>query len=285
MTIDPRGRAKARTWLLSLAVALGAAAPAANAAPPIGPLRVCADPNNLPFSNQRLEGFENKIAELIAAELDTTLLYSWMPQRRGFVRRTLNARECDLIMGVPAGYEPVLSTKPYYRSTYVFAYAKGKGLDLRSFDDPVLRHLRIGLQALVDDGYNPPPGHALARRGIVDNIVGFMMWDVDSVADPPGRIIDAVAKGDIDVAIVWGPLGGYYAGRQPVSLEVVPVSPAIDEPSVPFVYDISMGVRRGDDALKERLEGIVDRRRGDIEKILVSYGVPLIAGVPPGPRQ
>jgi quinoprotein dehydrogenase-associated probable ABC transporter substrate-binding protein len=263
--------------LTCLTAALGIVQAAASAAPPTSPLRVCADPNNLPFSNQRLEGFENKIAELVAAELGATLQYAWMPQRRGFVRRTLNARECDLIIGVPAGYEPVLSTKPYYRSSYVFAYAKGKGLDLRSFDDPALRHLKIGLQALVDDGYNPPPGYALARRGIVDNIVGFMMWDADSVENPPGKIIDAVANGGIDVAIVWGPLAGYFAKQQNVQIEVVPVSPAIDERSVPFVYAISMGVRRGDDALKSRLEDIVERRHGDIDKILEEYGIPLIA--------
>jgi mxaJ protein len=275
---------KAGMWQSALAVAFAAVPAIVAAAVPNGTLRVCADPNNLPYSNQRLEGFENKIAALVAAEFDATLQYSWMPQRRGFIRRTLNARECDLVMGVPAGYEPVLSTRPYYRSSYVFAYAKDKGTDVHSFDDPVLRRLRIGLQALVDDGYNPPPGHALARRGIVQSITGFMMWDVDSAEDPPGKIIDAIATGEIDVAIVWGPLAGYFARRQPIPIEVVPVSPAIDELSVPFVYDISMGVRRGDIALKERLEGILDRRRGDIESILASYGIPMIADAPPAPR-
>ena len=237
-------------WLLPLAAALGTVAAGAATAP----LRVCADPNNLPFSNQRLEGFENKIAELVAAELNTPLQYTWMPQRRGFVRRTLNAHECDLVVGVPSGYEPLLSTKPYYRSTYVFTYVKGRDIQLHSFDDPELRRLRIGLQALVDDGYNPPPAYALARRGIVENVVGFMMWDVDSVTDPPGRIIDALAADDIDVAIVWGPLAGYYAKRQKVAMAVIPVAPFIDARGVPFVYDISMGVRREDIALKERLD-------------------------------
>lgn len=275
---------KALIRLLGLAAVFGVATATVAAPAPGGVLRVCADPNNLPFSNQRLEGFENKLAELVAGELDTTLQYTWMPQRRGFIRRTLNARECDLVMGVPSGYELLLTTKPYYRSTYVFAYPRSKGLELHSFDDPVLRQLKIGLQALVEDRSNPPPAHALARRGIVDNVVGFTMWDVDAVEDPPGKIIAAVATGEIDVAIVWGPLAGYFAKRQPTALEVVPVSPQFDEPSVPFVYDISMGVRRSDAALKAQLEEIVDRRRGDIEKILESYGVPLLADTTPAHR-
>jgi len=257
------------------AAAVIAAAPAA--ADPDGSLRVCADPNNLPFSNQRLEGFENKLAELVATEFGVTPQYTWMPQRRGFIRRTLNARTCDVVMGVPSGYEPVLTTRPYYRSTYVFAYAKARGLELRSFDDPELRQLRIGLQALVDEGSNPPPAHALARRGIVQNVVGFMMWDVDTVENPPGRIISAITSGDIDVAIVWGPFAGYFAKRQPIELDVVPVTPLADTPALPFVYDISMGVRRSDSALKDRLDDIIASRHDAIERILTSYGVPLVA--------
>lgn len=237
-------------------------------------LRVCADPNNLPFSNQRLEGFENKVAQLIAEELNASVTYSWLPQRRGFIRRTLKANECDVVMGVPSEYEMVLATRPYYRSTYVFVYAKSRNLQLRSFDDAALRGLKVGVHAFTDDGANTPPAHALARRGIVGNIVGFTMWDDDSVKNPSGKIIDAVAAGTIDVAIVWGPFGGYFAKQQPIELEVVPVWPATDPP-FPFVYDISMGVRRGDDVLKKELEGIVDRRRNEIEKILREYGVPL----------
>jgi quinoprotein dehydrogenase-associated probable ABC transporter substrate-binding protein len=262
--------------------AMIAAAPAA--ADPDGTLRVCADPNNLPFSNQRLEGFENRLAELVAAEFDVTPQYTWMPQRRGFIRRPLNARTCDVVMGVPSGYEPVLTTKHYYRSTYVFAYAKATGLELRSFDDPELRQLRIGLHALVDEGSNPPPAHALARRGLVQNIVGFMMWDVDQVENPPGRIISAVADGDIDVAIVWGPFAGYFAQRQPIELAVVPVTPPADTPALPFAYDISIGVRRSDAALRDRRDEIIARRHDDIERILTSYGVPLIADQKPAIR-
>jgi quinoprotein dehydrogenase-associated probable ABC transporter substrate-binding protein len=263
-------------WLPAVALVIAAATRAGGASAQNPPLRVCADPNNLPFSNDRLEGFENEIASVVAKDLNTAVQYTWKPQRRGFVRRTLKAHECDLVVSVPSEYDLLLPTKPYYRSTYVFVYAKNRGLDLRSFDDPVLRRLKIGLHESSDDGANQPPAHALARRGIVGNIVGFRMFDLDSVENPPGKIIDAVASGEIDVAIVWGPFGGYYARRQKTALEVVPVSPALDPPSLPFTFDISMGVRKGDDALKKQIEEILDRRRGDIRTILQRYGVPLV---------
>lgn len=239
-------------------------------------LRVCADPNNLPFSNRKLEGFENKLADLIAADLGASVKYTWLRQRRGFIRRGLKAKQCDLVTGIPTASEMVLATKPYYRSTYVFAYRKSAKLQLRSFDDPSLRQLRIGLHAIGEDGANPPPVHALARRGIVNNVVGFTMFDVESIENPQGRIINAVATGDIDVAIVWGPFAGYFAKGQKEQLEVVPVSPAIEPPGFPFVFEISMGVRPGDTALKAEFDEILDRRRRDVRRILDEYGVPQV---------
>lgn len=239
-------------------------------------LRVCADPNNLPFSNQKQEGFENKLADLIAAELRATVKYTWLRQRRGFIRRGLKADECDVVTGIPNVSDMVLATRPYYRSTYVFVYRKKDNLNLRSFDDPALHGLRIGLHAIGEDGANPPPAHALGRRGIVKNVVGFKMWDVDSVENPQGRIIDAVARGEIDVAIVWGPLGGYFARRHKGALEVVPVSPASEPNGTPFVFDIALGVRPDDSALKAELDEILDRRRRDVQRILDQYGVPRV---------
>jgi mxaJ protein len=270
-------RAKSTLAVLAAAIAIAAPWSGRDATAQPRELRVCADPNNLPFSNQHLEGFENRIAALIAKDIGATVVYRWMPQRRGFVRRTLKAGECDLVMDVPDGYEMVLATKPYYRSTYVFVYRRDRNLDLHSFDDPALRDLRIGLHLASEDGANQPPAHALARRGIVKQVVGFAMFDVDSVESPPGRIVDAVAAGDIDVAIVWGPFGGYFAQRQKVPLQVVAVSPSIEPTGVPFVFDMAIGVRRGQDAFKSELERILDRRRADIQKILEDYGVPLVA--------
>jgi quinoprotein dehydrogenase-associated probable ABC transporter substrate-binding protein len=239
-------------------------------------LRVCGDPDNLPFSNRRQQGFENKIAQLIAKELHATVRYTWMPQRRGFIRRTLKAGACDLVMGVPGNYDMVLATRPYYRSSYVFVYQKSRHLQLRSFDDPVLRDLRIGLHEAGEDGANQPPAHALARRGIVGNIVGYTMWDVDSVENPPGKVIDAVANGEVDAAVVWGPFGGYFALRQKVALDVIPVEADPGAPLLPFAYDIAMGVRPGEDAFKREIESVLDRRRLEIQHILQQFGVPLI---------
>jgi mxaJ protein len=244
-------------------------------------LRVCADPDNLPLSNQKLEGFENKVVDLIAEELHATVKYAWFRQRRGFVRRTLSANACDVLSGIPDGSERVLTTKPYYRSTYVFVYRKRENLQLRSFDDPRLRQLRIGLHAIGDDGANPPPVHALSRRGIINNVIGFTMWDVEGVENPQGRVIEAVANGDIDVAIVWGPLGGYFARRQKAELDVVPVSPSFEPPGIPFGYDISMGVRPGETAFKAELDVILDRRRQDVQKILDQYDIPTVRADPP----
>ncbi|HWS90254.1 MAG TPA: substrate-binding domain-containing protein [Pyrinomonadaceae bacterium] len=241
---------------------------------PAGVLRVCADPNNLPFSNERGEGFENKIAELLAADLDEKLEYTWWAQRRGFFRNTLRAGACDVVLGVPSSFELAATTAPYYRSTYVFVYRKGKGIQVHSFDDAVLRNVKVGVQLVGDDGANTPPAHALTARGVIDNVRGYTLYGDYKQPNPPARIVEAVAKGEVDVAVAWGPLAGYFARRQRVPLEVVPVSPQFDLPFLPFVYDISMGVRRGDEDLLRRLDEFLVRRRPEIERILDEYGVP-----------
>jgi len=238
--------------------------------------RVCADPENLPFSNRKLEGFENKIAGLLAKEFGTTPSYVWWGQRRGFIRNTMNASlkeaRCDVVIGVPSGYDLVQPTKPYYRSTYVFVYRKGKGLQIRTLDDPVLKKLKIGVHLLGDDYTNPPPVHELSKRGIVDNVIGFDTFY--SAQNPPNKIIDAVATGKIDLAIVWGPAAGYFAAREPVPLEVVPVPSG--KTDLPFAFDMALGVRKGDDAFKAQLEKILDQKQAAIEKILRDYSVPLL---------
>ena len=240
-------------------------------------LRVCADPNNLPFSNRQGEGFENRIAQLIARDTGADLAYTWWAQRRGFFRNTLAAGACDLVVGVPSRFERVLATRPYYRSSYVFVTRAG-GPDIRSFDDPALRTRRVGVQLIGDDYANTPPAHALARRGIVANVVGFDVYGDYAQDSPPSRIVAAVARGAVDVAVVWGPLAGYYARRQPVPLRLVPVSPPMDPPGLSFVFDISMGVRRGDTAMRDRLDQVLQRRRPEIDAILRQYGVPRVDG-------
>jgi mxaJ protein len=239
-------------------------------------LRVCADPNNLPFSNRKLEGFENRIAELLGRELNLPVEYTWWAQRRGFVRNTLRAGLCDVLIGVPSSYELALTTAPYYRSTYAFIYRKSSNLTIRSFDDAILRSVKIGVQMIGDDSVNSPPAHALSNRHIIENVRGYNVYGDYTQPDPPARIVEAVARGEIDVAVAWGPMAGYFAKRQRVPLEVVPVSPEIDLPYLPFVFDVSVGVRRGETAFKEQLEEVLRRKRLEIERILDEYGVPRV---------
>jgi mxaJ protein len=260
-----------------LAVALGALAVAAAvlvaAAPP---LRVCADPNNLPFSNRQEEGFENRIAALVASDLGRPLRYVWLPERRGYVRRTLGAGICDVLLGVPEDLETVLPTRPYYRSTYVFLSRADDARIVRSLDDSLLRRLRVGVHLIGDDYQNTPPAHALARRHIVDNVVGFPIYGNYAEPNPPSKLVDAVADRDVDLAIIWGPFAGYFGPRERVKLRLLPVAPASDGPSLPFTFALALGVGRTDSLLRDQLDAVLVRRHGEIERLLDRYGVPRV---------
>ena len=232
-------------------------------------LRVCADPDNLPFSNQQLQGFENHIAALVARELGTSISYTWQPQRRGFVRGTLNAERCDLIIGVPTGYDLVLWTKPYYRSTFVVVSRKERGLHIASLDDPGLKQLRIGVHQ------NSPADIMLGNQGMVHNVVGYSIW-YDGKERYAGEIVEDVAAGKIDVAIVWGPAVGYFVQQQSAVLAMEPIAvPRPDDGST--VYTISMGVREADEPFKAQVEEVISKKQGEIRQILEKYGVPLVA--------
>lgn len=258
--------------LLTVVVVVGDGPAAGSRAP----LRVCADPNNLPFSNRAGEGFENRIAERVARAMGVELRYTWWPQRRGFLRHTLAAGRCDVVMGISAGAEGVAPTRPYYRSSYVFATARGHRA-VRSFDDPALRRLRIGIALVGDDGVNPPPEHALSRRGIIDNVVGYSVFGDYARAAPALDPLRALARGEVDVAAVWGPLAGYFARREGTPLTLTPVSPARDA-GVPFVFEIAAGVRPGpaDAELRQRLNHALRVERAAIDQILRDYGIPRI---------
>jgi len=263
------------------ALCLGLLTWGATAAPlphgPAAPLRVCSDPNNLPFSNQRREGFENEIAGLLARELHATLEYAWAPMWRGFVRKTVGENRCDVIMGIPAGDDRLLTTRPYYTSTYVFLWRKDRNLKIRSFDDPELRRLRIGIHFIGDDYTNPPPAHALGRRHIVQNVVGYSIYGDYSQPNPPADLVRAVARREVDLAIVWGPFAGYFGPRSGVPMTIVPVEPAIDPPGLRFSFPIAIGVRRGAEGLRDRLDAALQRRQPEIRRILRRYGVPLVS--------
>lgn len=239
-------------------------------------LRVCADPNNLPFSNSAGEGFENKIVALIAADFGASVDYTWWAQRRGYVRNTLNAGNCDLWPGVAVGIKMLATSRPYYRSSYMFVSRSGSKLDIRSFDDPRLRKLTIGVQMVGNDAMNTPPTHALARRGIIGNVRGYTLYGDYSTPNPPASIIDAVEHGNVDIAIVWGPLAGYFAARQSPPLVLTAVEPPSDGPQWLMAYDIGMGMRRGDKAFMQEIDNELVRRSGDIQAILSRYHVPVM---------
>jgi mxaJ protein len=279
------GRARLAAWLLSAAVATVAAGVPGAALPASAPLGVCADPNNLPFSDRAGNGFENALARLLGQALGRDIEYTWHPQRRGFIRNTLNAGLCDVVLGVPADYELARPTKPYYRSTYVFVFRSDAGFDIDSFDAPALQSLRIGVHAVGDDYSSTPGAAALARRGLVDHIVGYSIYGDYSKPHPPSRLIEAVAHGDVDIAVAWGPLAGYFARMQPLPLELRPVSPQSDAAFIPFVFSISMAVRDADDALHAALEDFIDGHAAEIRRLLESYGVPLVGAVPPADEE
>jgi len=265
-------------WALILACSIAAPVLAAGQQVPtaVTTFRVCADPNNLPFSNRAEQGFENKIAALLGHELGLPVHYTWLPQGRGFVRKTLNAGHCDVIMGVPSDYGPLRTTKPYYRSTYALVYRADRQLHVASLDDTTLRRMKIGLQVIGDDYHNPPPAEALAARGIIDNVTGFPIFANYAQPNPEARILDTVAAREIDVAIVWGPLGGYFARRGPVSLVVVPLPSARDSSGTPLAFDIALGVRRADTLLVSILDRLLEKKRLTIQQILEDYGVPTV---------
>lgn len=240
-------------------------------------LRVCADPNNLPYSNQQLEGFENRIAALIGSELGRPVSYTWWPQRRGFLRNTLKAGKCDLVIGVPAGYDPVLTTESYYRSSYVFLYPKSADYDLSSLDDAALRKLRIGVHLIGDDYTNSPPAHVLGAKGIVQNVIGYSIFGDYGQPSPPRKLIDAVGAGEVDVAIAWGPIAGYFAQQQPEPMVLVPVPTDPAQSHLPFSYAIAMGVRRSDPEFHKQLDEILTLRASEIQVILREYGIPTLS--------
>ena len=238
-------------------------------------LRVCADPNNLPFTNQKGEGFENKIAELIAKDLKEPVEYTWFAQRRGFFRNTLREGRCDIVMGAPEKFERALSTEPYYYSSYVFVSRKDRGLNITSLDDPALKSLKIGVQMIGDEALNTPPAHALADRGIIQNVVGYSVYGEYTEPNPPARIIDAVVNKDVDIALVWGPLAGYFAAKQKVPLDIRPVEPD-SMGKLPLAFGISMAVRYGEDEFKEKLDSLLSKDRAQIEKIMDRYHIPRV---------
>lgn len=239
-------------------------------------LTACADPNNLPFSNKAGEGFENKLAQMIASELHAKLSYVWWAQRRGYVRNTLNERTCDFWPGVASNVEMLATTRPYYRSTYMFVSRESANLKGLTLDDPRLQKLRIGVALVGDDASNTPPAHALASRGIIANVTGYMLYGDYSKPNPPAEIVRAVERGDVDVALVWGPLAGYFAAQSPVPLRLEPVTPWMADMEWPMQFDVSVGVRKDDQKLLKQIDNVLAQRSSDIRALLEAYHLPSV---------
>jgi mxaJ protein len=230
-------------------------------------IRVCADPDNLPFSNRDMAGFENRIATILARDLNAQLIYVWQRMGRGFVREYIETQKCDLVVGVPEKLRGFSTTRPYYRSTFVFVTRRDAAIHPHSLDDPILRDLRIAVEAL-DEQYTPP-GEALAHRGLQPNLVGYY-----SIGSHGEDAVQAVAQKAVDVAVIWGPTAGYAAKKSGGLLQLTPIKPDEDAQLLPFSFDISIGVRKSNLVLKEQLDSILVRRRKEIEQLLTSYGLP-----------
>jgi quinoprotein dehydrogenase-associated probable ABC transporter substrate-binding protein len=231
--------------------------------------RACADPRDLPFSNEAGEGFENKIAELFARKLGKPVAYTFYPDATGFIRNTLNAHRCDVVLGIAQGDDTVQPTNPYYRTSYVAAYRKDGPLkDLAALNDPRLKMARIGIVA------GTPPATILAEYGLLGRIKSYPLVVDTRVDSPAHKMMDDLDRGDIDIALLWGPLAGYYATKSKNPPAVVPL---VKEPgSLPMVFRIVMGVRHSDQNWKRSLNKLISENQGEIQAILRSYGVPLL---------
>lgn len=234
-------------------------------------LRVCADPDNLPFSNAREEGFENRILSRVAKRLEMRLVYVWGSERRATAIDVMKRGGCDLVPGSLAGTPGVLTTSPYLRSSYAFVLRGGTTLS--GFDDPRLRRLRIGVQSVGDDALTPP-AEALLRRGLGGNIQPYTLHG--SAADPnsAGGMVHAVAEHRIDAAVLWGPFAGYFAAREGRGLEVTPVAAVASDP--PMRFAVSMAVRPDAAALRDAVEQALVAERSEITRILQRDHVPLL---------
>ena len=244
-----------------------------------GPLAVCADPGDLPYSSSRLDGFENRVAALLADDMHRTLRYVWAPQRKNFFSRTLLTGACDVVISVPASLPlslpAIATTRPWFTSTYVAVTRAADNRHFAGFDDAWLKSARIGLQLVGNGDANTPPATALSRRGLTNNITGFSPWDSTEDA-PQARIVDAVVHNGIDVALVWGPFGGYFAKRYGSALKVEWLAPDPASPDVAFAFPMAAAVRSGDDALKNALQGALDRNATKIAAILKDDNIPVV---------
>jgi mxaJ protein len=273
MSSPCRERDHVRLAALLLAGVSAAALAALPATVDTTALRVCADPDNAPFSREDGSGFENRIAGLVGGALGVPVRYYWWPQRRGFLRNTLNAGVCDVVIGVPAQSEGVLTTAPYYSAGYVFMYRPERAPDLRAFDDPRLRTFRVGVPVVGNDMAATPPAAALARRGITTNVIGYAPLGVTPVAQ---RMMAALGDGTLDVALLWAPQASYFARQQSFEVALAPAYDPLD--TQPQAFAMAMAVRSGDLALRDALDVALARVKPQVDAVLREYGLPAGGG-------
>jgi quinoprotein dehydrogenase-associated probable ABC transporter substrate-binding protein len=232
-------------------------------------LRVCADPNNMPFSTDKGEGFENKLAELLAEKLGKGLSYSWYPQAPGFVRNTLAAHKCDVIMGIPQGDDLVQVTNPYYRTAYALVLKPGHGLEgVDTLGDPRLKGKRIGIVA------GTPAGNNMAANGLMANAKPYPLVVDTRVDSSAVAMVHDLAADEIDAGVLWGPMAGYYARQATSAITVVPLVKETTGPRL--AYRIAMGVRYADQEWKRQLNRTIQDNQPAISRLLLSFGVPLL---------
>lgn len=232
-------------------------------------LRVCADPANMPFSNDRQEGFENKVAELLGDKLGVPVAYTWFPQATGFIRQTLGAKRCDLVMGYAQGHELVQGTNHYYKTAYVLVYPEGSDLaGVTSLDDERLQGKRLGVVA------GSPPATILAMKGLIGLAKPYPLMVDRRFMNPAADMLNDIASGDIVAGILWGPIGGYFAREADTPMTVVPLTNETIGPRQ--VYRITMGVRHNENEWKRRLNRLIRRHQDEIDAILAAYGVPIL---------
>jgi quinoprotein dehydrogenase-associated probable ABC transporter substrate-binding protein len=262
--------------MVLLGLVAGAAAPLAAQRPApmeTGILRVCADPDNLPESNSAGEGYENKLAELLAATWNAKLEYTWWAAPRGQMRM-LNGMYCDLFLQAPTGFDMAGVTRPYYRTSYVIVQRKNATHRVTGLGDPALKTMKIGVHLFAADGENTPPAMALSAHGVVGNLVGFSTTYMGG-QNAPGDIIKAVASDSVDLAIVWGPIAGYWTKQLGADLILTPV---LDDSvsGIPFTYSMGVATRRRERAFRDSLQKFLDAKAPEIRNLLEQYGIPLL---------
>ena len=231
-------------------------------------LRVCADPHNLPFSNEAGEGYENKIAALIAHELKIGLSYTWFPDSQGFVRATLMKNRCDVVIGTVAGAEDMATTDAYYHTAYVMMTRQADNITTARVDDWKIAGRRFGIIA------GTPPTNLVVDHNLMDQTAIYPLM-VDTRVDQPGhRMVSDVAGGTVDVGLIWGPIAGYYVHADKLPLRLTLLDPETSK--VRLDYHIAMGVRPGDVEFRRRLNGVISKDRAQITRILQDYNVPLL---------